>query len=79
MTREEHSILMKNMFGKSNEEINEMFNSGMFNEIVKGFTAMLLSESGLSDEEVKEKLRVMDSLFDEVTAGEARKLYKKLL
>lgn len=77
-SREKHVALMKNMFSKSEEEINEMFNSGMFNEIVKGFTAMLLSEGGLSDEAIKEKIRAMDGLFDEVTAGEARKFYKSL-
>ena len=53
MTREEQVALVESMFLKSEEEVNEMFNSGMFNEIVKGFTAMLLSEGGLDDEAVK--------------------------
>lgn len=78
MTTEEYTSLMENMFSYSDEEINEMFNSGMFNEIVKGFIAMLLSRDGLSDETVKEKVRATDGLFDEVTAGEARKFYRRL-
>lgn len=73
MTREEQVALVESMFLKSEEEVNEMFN-----EIVKGFTAMLLSEGGLDDEAVKRKMRNMDSLFDEVTSAEARRFYERL-
>ena len=78
MTREEQVSLVESMFLKSEEEVNEMFNSGMFNEIVKGFTAMLLSEGGIDDEAVKRKMRDMESLFDEVTSAEARRFYERL-
>ena len=78
MTIEEQIALTNNMIGKSNEEINEMFNSGRFNEIVKGFIAIAMVENEYSSKTVKEAIRNIDYIFDEVSAEEARKFYKSL-
>ena len=42
MNKEDHMRLMMEMVSKSEEEINEMFNSGVFNDIVKGYAVMML-------------------------------------
>lgn len=78
MTIEEQIALTNNMIGKSKEDINEMFNSGRFNEIVKGFIAIAMVENEHSSQTVKEAIGNMDYIFDEVSAEEARKFYKSL-
>ena len=78
MTIEEQIALTNNMIGKSNEEINEMFNSGRFNEIVKGFIAIAMVENEYSSKTGKKTIRNIDYIFDEVSAEEARKFYENL-
>lgn len=78
MTIEEQIALTNNMIGKSKEEINEMFNSGRFNEIVKGFIAIAMVENEYSSKTVKKTIRNIDYIFDEVSAEEARKFYENL-
>ena len=65
MTREEHIKLIAEMIEKSEEEINAMFDSGMFNEIIKGYVQMVLDGKGS-----------IEQLLDEVQSGEARTYYK---
>lgn len=72
MNKEDHMRLMREMFSKSEEEINEMFNSGVFNDIVKGYAVMMLRQCGL-DEKIKECLVELNHAFDELTSGEARR------
>ena len=72
--------LVENMLFKNEEEINEMFNSGMFNEIVKGYVSIFLKQehSGVfGDDAIKIAMRDMDRLFDEVSSKEAREYYKR--
>lgn len=77
MSREEHKKLMMEMYTKSKEEVNEMFNSGVFNEIAKGYVARLLSEHIIfGDEAIEKAMSDMDRIFDEMTASEAREFYK---
>ena len=67
-------------FFKNEEEINEMFNSGVFNEIVKGYVSMFLKQEhgGLfGDDAIKIAMRDIDILFDEVSSKEAREYYKR--
>ncbi len=45
MTREEHKKLMGEMICKTPEQIDEMCNSGMFNEIIKGYVQMVLDRT----------------------------------
>lgn len=78
MDKEAHKKLMMEMYTKSQEEVNEMFNSGIFNEIVKGYVARLLSEHKIfGDEAIEKAMSDMNRIFDEMTAGEAREFYKK--
>ncbi len=67
MTHEEYRPLMPmaNMINKTPEQIDEMCNTGMFNEIIKGYVQMVVDGKGS-----------IDQLLDEVTAGEARQYYR---
>lgn len=77
MDKEAHKKLMMEMFTKSKEEVNEMFNSGIFNEIVKGYMAVTLDNCNMEHDKVMECLGELDKMFDEMTAGEVREFYKK--
>lgn len=67
MTREQHKELFVDMVGKSEEEINAMADTGMFNDIIKGYCLIALERLGLSDKDFDFRI-----LFDEVNAYEAR-------
>ena len=78
MTREAHKELMMNMFMKSEEEINEMFNSGMFNKIVLGAVRITLESLSYRDDDIKKVLYEMEhGTFDTRTAGECRAAAKR--
>jgi len=80
MKMEEHKELMKEMFGKSKEEINEMFNSGMFNEIVLGAIAITMQNmQHFNKSDIEETIcECKEGTFDQYTAQQCRDAYKKL-
>jgi hypothetical protein len=78
MSKENQILITNNMTKMNVEEINEMFNSGMFNEIVKGFIAMVMVENGYSNGVVRKMISNLACILDEVTAKEARDFYKNL-
>ena len=73
MTREQHKELFISMASKSEEEINAMCDTGMFNEIIQGYCVLALKQLGLSSKEVDFR-----SIFDEFTAYDARHKCKQL-
>lgn len=75
MDQEKHKQLLYYILNKSEEEINELANSGMFNEIIKGYCILAMQRSGYTTEDIK-KIFFM-ALFDEVLAGEARATAEK--
>lgn len=70
MDQEKHKQLLYYILNKSEEEINELANSGIFNEIIKGYCILAMKDAGYTNEDIK-KLD-FNSLFDETLAGEAR-------
>ena len=58
--------MFHSMLQKSREEIDEMCDSGIFNEIIQGYVLYALDELGIDA-----KIR-MSAIFDEVSASEAR-------
>lgn len=76
MNKDAHKKSMMEMFTKSNEEVNEMFNSGVFNEIAKGYMAVTLDNCNMEHDKVMECMAELDQMFAEMTAGEAREFYK---
>ena len=71
MTQEEKINLIQNMYTKNNSEINAMANSGMFNEIIKGYCKIVAKELGVSEKDIEEYN--FYGLFDEISAETARK------
>lgn len=76
MDQEKHKQLLYYILNKTEEEINELANSGMFNEIIKGYCILAMERAGYTNEDIKEL--DFNSLFDETLAGEARVAVKKL-
>lgn len=66
------------MIKKSEEEINEMFNSGMFNSLTVGYAKIALSRMELDKAALQDFEKQMKYVFDEYTAKEARKAYSEL-
>ena len=58
------------MWSKSKKEINDMCNSGMFNDIIKGYCIIVCKELGVSDEDISNYS--FYKLFDFVGAEKAR-------
>lgn len=53
----------------------ELFNRGGFNDIVNGYIAMALDNSGIDDEKRADILQEVYYLFDTVTAEQAERYY----
>ena len=66
------------MIQKTEEEINDMFNSGMFNSLAIGYSKIALKSMGKTDEEIRKFETEMNYTFSEYDAKEARKAYQKL-
>lgn len=63
------------ILNKTEDEINELANSGMFNEIIKGYCILAMQRADYATEDIK-KLDFM-SLFDETLASETRSAAEK--
>ena len=57
------------------EEIQELFNSSAFNDIVRGYFLMAMQNMDLEEEKISQIIQNLKNLFDMVTAGEAEKYY----
>lgn len=80
MTNEEgekaHELFW-NMIHKSEDEINAMFNSGMFNEIAVGYGKIALEAMGIKKEDLQRFEQEMKRAFDLYDSKEARKYFLK--
>lgn len=77
MEREAHKKLMIDLFGKTEEEIAEMFNSGMFNNFTYGAMIITLKNIGIPEEKIEQAIAECRRVFDETTATELLDAYKK--
>lgn len=68
--------LVLSMYTHSRNELDAMFDSGVFNELVKGYMAMALDNNNVSHDQVMEHLKCLDTVFNEVSASEIREFYK---
>lgn len=73
MSKEVHVQLMRELFSKNKEEINEIFNSGMFNKITEAYMTVSLIELGLDSEIINKAKAVLKEKMNEMTAGEVQK------
>ena len=65
------------MITKTEEEINDMFNSGMFNSLETGYGKMALQAMGMEKEEIRRFEETMNVMFSDYDAIAARKAYKE--
>lgn len=70
MTDKEYIDFVQSMYGKTEEEINIMANSGMFNSIIEGYCKIVAKDLGVKEEDIEDYN--FYSLFDMVSAEEAR-------
>lgn len=73
---DEYKDLVLSMYSHSRKELDAMFDSGVFNELVKGYMAMALNNNNVKHDQVMEHLKCLDTVFSEVSASEIREFYK---
>jgi len=73
---EKNENLTLSIYSHNKKEVDAMFDSGVFNELVKGYMAMALDNNNVEHEQVVEHLKCLDILFSEVSATEIREFYK---
>jgi len=73
---DEYKDLVLSMYSHSRKELDAMFDSGVFNELVKGYMAMALHNNNVEHDQVMEHLKCLDTVFSEVSASEIREFYK---
>jgi len=73
---DEYKDLVLSMYSHSRKELDAMFDSGVFNELVKGYMAMALDNGNVEHDKVMEHLKCLDTVFSEVSASEIREFYK---
>lgn len=78
MTKEEHKSLVRDMSIKTEEQINNMFNTGQFNDIMRGYIAMTMHNLDYKDEQIDEVMDELRYMLDMHTAGEARKAVQSI-
>ena len=52
--------------------------TGMFNEIVKGYAVLAMQEAKADDGIIQQAVDALDSIFDDTDAAAARKAYREL-
>lgn len=73
---DEYKDLVLSMYSHSRKELDAMFDSGVFNELVKGYVAMALNSNNVEHDQIMEHLKCLDTVFSEVSASEIREFYK---
>lgn len=63
----------------SEDELSEVFDSEIFNDIVLGYTTIILKAGGQARENIQNGLNTMSFLFSHQDASSAWKAYKEFL
>lgn len=59
-------------------EINSIMDTGMFNEIVKGYLVTALQTTGADHDNIRKVVNTLDAIFDDTDAAQARKAYREM-
>jgi hypothetical protein len=62
---------------KSPSELNEMFDSGMFNSVMKGYVILSMRGKNHTEAEIEATLHALDETLGFVTAEEARATWEQ--
>lgn len=60
------------------QSINNIMNSGAFNEIVKGYLVAAMQDMGFERTSIIKTAITLDGIFEEMDAKAARKVYREL-
>ena len=66
-------IALESVNHKSDEEIDTLFNTGVFNDICKGYCKMALTECEISESKIEAVMDTLRWLFDTTPPSTARK------
>lgn len=72
---EEKRQLFREYLRKSQTELNDIFNIGLFNEICQGYALLAMRAAGIDEKTAKAAAAGMSSLFDYCDAAEALEAY----
>lgn len=75
LTKEECIEIVHTMYSKRKVEVNAMFSSGMFNEIVKGYLVATL-QGEVPREEIISIVEKYGKCLDEISPSKAREFYE---
>lgn len=73
--KKENKELSKLMKSYSEDEINRMFDSAVFDGIAKGYMLKALVNTKIERDKVMEIVSELEIIFSEMTASEAREFY----
>lgn len=59
-------------------EINEIMDTGMFNEIIQGYAVVAMRDALIDYEKIKDGVKALEYAFDDIDAAAARKAYREL-
>lgn len=60
-------------------EINEIMDSGAFNEIVKGYVVVAMQGAKIERDEILDAIDALEDAFDDTDAAAARSAYKEII
>lgn len=66
------------LIGKPEPELNEIIDTGLFNEIIKGYLVIALQGTGKERDEIIEALDALEAAFDNTDAEQARRAYREI-
>lgn len=61
--------------GMDPEQQHQLFNTGAFNDIVKGYALMALNDAGIDKTRTAKVMRLLDITLDTILADEAEQYY----
>lgn len=73
MTPEQMNNLLMTMASKSEEELNTMIDTGIFDGIIEGYLIATLRSLDYKTEDIQAAARELHRIFDEMDAAAARK------
>lgn len=77
MTREEHIALFKKYTLKTQEELDAIINTGMFNSIIEGYLILTLQGMNCDADVIRTARTELKNVLEEVNATEARQAVNK--
>lgn len=70
--------LFVDFIGKPELELNEIMDTGAFNEIIKGYLVVALRNTGTQRENIMDALASLEAAFDTTDAEQARRAFREL-